>query len=352
MTKTHSARFGQAALALLGFAFTACGGGADSQAPASTTAQPAVTDPAPVAAAPAPAPDAVAARSYSIQIASEGEPFTLRTPQTVRYGAGSSWIEKALMGAGLCTNEFFGTDPAVGIGKRCELSAAVVPAAGLTFKNLMVIHRHAERSGQRWVYSDAAIAATRDAFLNTWPALVKELTAGAVVMDNTVVVTDTPITGWTDDRPRNDGVGDWQTHVGATGNFDVMYIANPAPQGAMWAQGGGVCCDNTLKVGWVFVGLRDDLGLHDDALAGWTHEWLHVMGEGFYKDRMQLPGIPAVHGGEALGYLATTGGYAHWQGWYADYLMRRVDDHGVRSGLGSRAWGRGTLRDYLAKGGR
>jgi hypothetical protein len=229
------------------------------------------------------------------------------------------------------------------------LTPAPAPVAqAITFKNLMVIHRYAQRAGQSWTYTDAQIAATTKAFVKTWPTLISELTNGNVIMDNSVVVTDTPITGWDDDRPRPDGIGNWQQHVGATGNYDVMYLANPAPQTAMWAAG-GVCCDQTLKVGWVFVGLRQDLGVYDDALAGWTHEWLHAVGEGLYKARIALPNVPDVHGGESFGYKRDDGGYRHWQKWYGDYLNGNIVQNGVRWGLGQQAWSKGTLRDYLIK---
>ncbi|HEX6361966.1 MAG TPA: S8 family peptidase, partial [Albitalea sp.] len=63
------------------------------------------------------------------RIASEGQAFTVSGTQTVRYGAGSSWITRSVTSSGVCSNEFFGSDPAVGIGKTCEVSASS-PATG------------------------------------------------------------------------------------------------------------------------------------------------------------------------------------------------------------------------------
>ena len=55
-------------------------------------------------------------------LANEWQPFRLDRPRRVRYGSGSTWIERDLpAGQGLCTNDFFGMDPLVGIVKRCEV---------------------------------------------------------------------------------------------------------------------------------------------------------------------------------------------------------------------------------------
>ena len=56
-------------------------------------------------------------------IAVEGQSFALSGTQTVRYGSGSTWISRSLSGGGLCTNEFFGNDPLVGIVKQCEAAS-------------------------------------------------------------------------------------------------------------------------------------------------------------------------------------------------------------------------------------
>jgi hypothetical protein len=48
------------------------------------------------------------------KIASEGASFSISGTQTVRYGYGSSWVQKTMSGAGQCTNSFFGSDPAPG----------------------------------------------------------------------------------------------------------------------------------------------------------------------------------------------------------------------------------------------
>jgi hypothetical protein len=60
-------------------------------------------------------------------IANEGQPFTVPASSIVRYGADTRWIERELPsgGAGQCTNAWFGSDPAVGIKKACQINPIV-----------------------------------------------------------------------------------------------------------------------------------------------------------------------------------------------------------------------------------
>lgn len=53
------------------------------------------------------------------RVAAENQPFT--ATGTVRFGYGTRWVQKVVAGAGECSNDFFGSDPAVGDGKYCEL---------------------------------------------------------------------------------------------------------------------------------------------------------------------------------------------------------------------------------------
>ncbi len=61
------------------------------------------------------------------QIAVEGGSFVTTGAQTVRYGAGSTWIELAVDGAGQCTSAFFGRDPLYGVVKLCEVFNVTAP---------------------------------------------------------------------------------------------------------------------------------------------------------------------------------------------------------------------------------
>ena len=57
-------------------------------------------------------------------LATEGGTFSVTGTQIVKYGAGSLWIRKSVSGTGQCTNEFFGTDPAFGSVKSCQLAGS------------------------------------------------------------------------------------------------------------------------------------------------------------------------------------------------------------------------------------
>jgi hypothetical protein len=73
-----------------------------------------------------PAPGVVKqAQVWWTQVAVEGGDFTVSGTQTVRYGAGASWITKSVSGAGVCSNTFFGSDPVFGVAKVCELLVPV-----------------------------------------------------------------------------------------------------------------------------------------------------------------------------------------------------------------------------------
>jgi hypothetical protein len=62
------------------------------------------------------------------KIANEGEAFTLNASQNVRYGAGTSWVTRAVSGGtSRCDNAFFGRDPLYGVVKSCQVQTAAPP---------------------------------------------------------------------------------------------------------------------------------------------------------------------------------------------------------------------------------
>ena len=227
-------------------------------------------------------------------------------------------------------------------------------APRIVFRNLMSIHRTATANGQTWTFPNEKIQPTIVAFTQTRPELVREMTNGRVKLENYAVVTDDPITQWGGGNyealPDINGTGNWRQRVGATGSYDVHFVMNPRPQPAMWALGGGFCCDDANRVGWTFVTQRDDLAIDQDQVAGWTHEFLHVIGEALYKDRLGLPSVPGVHDTNIFNYQRDDGGRGHWTQWYKDYLNREVKANGQLWGLGDEAWKRGNARDYLQSG--
>ena len=101
-----------------GILLTACGGGdADSAvtpqlATNSTALKTAATSTAATAAS--------STASVWLTVAKESAAFAVSGTQTVRFGAGSTWVQKSVTGSGQCTTAFFGQDPLVGVGKVCQ----------------------------------------------------------------------------------------------------------------------------------------------------------------------------------------------------------------------------------------
>jgi hypothetical protein len=55
-------------------------------------------------------------------IATEGQSISNWANSTVRYGAGANWVTKVVgSDQAACSNEYFGSDPAFGIAKGCEV---------------------------------------------------------------------------------------------------------------------------------------------------------------------------------------------------------------------------------------
>ena len=64
------------------------------------------------------------------RVASEGGKFVISGVRTVRYGAGTAWIQRALAGTYYCVTPLFGSDPAPNVAKTCEVASTTdAPAA-------------------------------------------------------------------------------------------------------------------------------------------------------------------------------------------------------------------------------
>jgi Peptidase M66 len=96
-------------------ALAACGGGGGDNA--NTAADDAAAE---QSAAQSPQ----AAFTWS-RIAGEGENFNVAGTQVVRYGSGSTWLERSVTGGGDCTNAFFQRDPLFGVFKECQVQGGV-----------------------------------------------------------------------------------------------------------------------------------------------------------------------------------------------------------------------------------
>lgn len=111
--QNHSSRLALlAALMASAFLATACGGGQDSENIATTAGNNSEN------------PKAISPASFGTwtKVAGEYAYFKLATRSFVRYGSGSNWVGKYVeAGSAQCANDFFGSDPAPGVTKVCEV---------------------------------------------------------------------------------------------------------------------------------------------------------------------------------------------------------------------------------------
>ncbi|WOB07861.1 PQQ-dependent sugar dehydrogenase [Piscinibacter gummiphilus] len=134
---TVPARALRAVIALfVGAVIAACGGGHEEQAPdgpeRTTT---------------------VAATGDTWQtVAVEGRSFTLASASVVRYGAGSSWVQRTLSGTVTCSNATFGSDPAFGVQKSCQVQTGTgEPPPASAWTRIASEGQSFTVSGTRWV---------------------------------------------------------------------------------------------------------------------------------------------------------------------------------------------------------
>jgi hypothetical protein len=67
-----------------------------------------------------------AAPSVWVKQLNENQTFSVQTLTKVRFGAGTKWVERTVIGTVNCTSSFFGRNPAVGVAKSCQTSSAPV----------------------------------------------------------------------------------------------------------------------------------------------------------------------------------------------------------------------------------
>ena len=106
------------------------------------------------------------------RIAGEWQSFAVSGTQTVRYGANASWITRSVTNGGICNNDFFGADPAVGVGKQCEVWSASTPAAPVSWT---------------WIASERqsfAVSGTQTVRYGTGSSWVTRSVAGSGVCSN------------------------------------------------------------------------------------------------------------------------------------------------------------------------
>jgi hypothetical protein len=109
-----------ASQAVVALALVACGGGSEE-------GERAAADDAPERARAA----AVAAATW-VQVAVERQTFTVTGTKTVRYGAGTRWVQRSVTGTATCSNGYFGSDPAYGVVKSCQVDTSTPVPTGWT----------------------------------------------------------------------------------------------------------------------------------------------------------------------------------------------------------------------------
>jgi uncharacterized protein (DUF1800 family) len=120
MKPPHTPRSFWAAAPLLAALLSACGGGADS---GTASADGEAGSAESMAAANAGMTARAQATTWT-KVADELHTFYIDGKKTVRYGAGSNWVEKSFSGYAQCTNQVFGRDPAVGTKKQCQVEGS------------------------------------------------------------------------------------------------------------------------------------------------------------------------------------------------------------------------------------
>lgn len=133
------------------------------------------------------------------RLADENQPFTVGTMQTVRFGRSPGpYVQKITSGAGQCTVVFFGSDPAPGQGKFCDLldgsgtpapppvtPPPVTPVTGSATLNWIAPTKSADGTpltdlaGYRVLYGPASGTYTQSMPASAPPVTVPALTTGA-----------------------------------------------------------------------------------------------------------------------------------------------------------------------------
>ena len=238
------------------------------------------------------------------------------------------------------------------------LLLTVKPAQAIEYRNLVLICRNVviPQLGYDLHLNDGEVAAARNAFENTWPNRIKQLSGGQVTMRNTVVVVDDNITScwklrdsaqrpcpWPEDMPTQ-VLQDYCRQ----GRYDAVinYNANPEFQYVT----SGWFDANAADTSWICLNKTSDFDPTHDPMAGWTHEWLHSW-ETYYYAYSHWDGGPnaGVHDGGAAGYTADDDGMNFWWAWYRDLMMGRLKNGSAGKGFGPGAWNQfGTPRSRYA----
>lgn len=221
---------------------------------------------------------------------------------------------------------------------------------GYVLRYLGVIKTTFDVDGETVKYTDEEIENIERIFTKLFPSYMEEITDGRVILENEVVVSDSPIKKWNSNLefigPTD--VDDWKKQANG---FDIVYLFSPRRQKAIYALGSGFTeTENNGKVGWISIGsiTGKPKSLLERPLPGFAHESLHILGEAYFRNTRNLDKIPGVHDGEARGYSVDTDGMNYWNAWYRDYFNGEILKDGEKWGLGERAWKLGPPREYFS----
>lgn len=229
----------------------------------------------------------------------------------------------------------------------------------IVFKPLLIIKRttdvvvNGERIRSEMTRED--IEAVKRAYLEHLPKLVDRLTSGRVQFKPEAVISKHPLkslsfmsshkTFWAGEKDVREDL-DAYVHLGKYDSFCIYYKtvdANGNRQIPVNNDWGLTPAAHTNHAGMSSVHWKpaDKLTLETASTEAFLHEWLHNL-EYFYGPRgVRLP-KGGLHGAEENGYHSKD---RTWKPWYRDFLNAKVkDEDGQRSGLGEKAWSKGTIR--------
>lgn len=161
--------------------------------------------------------------------------------------------------------------------------------------------------------------------------LVFVYTGGALKVEGTQVVRDTPVTAMD-----SMGGGAWWLSAPTAvvgfedslpeGRFDHVSVYYPRPKDLkMGLLGGAVGKDYGVRgaaywTQWMASIDKPFAPFHGDAVVS-VHEWLHNVSSTAHRVMGYAP-IPDCHAGEEYGFVSREGGYNQWQAWNRDLMLR------------------------------
>ncbi|MDM4781394.1 MULTISPECIES: RICIN domain-containing protein [unclassified Micromonospora] len=232
-----------------------------------------------------------------------------------------------------------GTTTLLGAGPGAPSAHAAAAAPQVSLRFLMIVKPVSQVPNLSATLSPAQVDAASTAFLSTFPRMVEDLTNGTVDMNTQVVISPRPLTsiGYAGLMVEPGNIPEDVAEFVHPEEWDGVFVYNAFRPHAYFSSG----APGPYNTGWSSVNARDDLGYHQDALAGWVHEMLHQLGEQYYFQQRGVPGAVDLHSAADHGYTQNQYGLPYWIGWYRDFLNGTIPGN---LGLGAKAWTLGNRR--------